>query len=94
MTQILSLSEVKMRLSELVDAVSATDDVVVITKHGRPAAVLVSADEYESWAETDAIRFDAALMSEIQAGLQALKENQAQLYTLEELFDAPIQDAL
>jgi antitoxin YefM len=85
--QVLSLSEVKMKLSELVDAVSGTDDVVMITKHGRPAAVLISSDEYESWAETEAIRFDATLMSEIKAGLKALKENQANLYTLEELFD-------
>lgn len=85
--QVLSLSEVKMKLSELVDAVSGTDDVVMITKHGRPAAVLISADEYESWAETESIRIDAALMSEIKAGLRALKENRANLYTLEELFD-------
>jgi prevent-host-death family protein len=34
MVQVLSLSEVKMKLSELVDAVSGTDDVVMITKHG------------------------------------------------------------
>jgi antitoxin YefM len=64
--QTLSLSEVKMKLSELVDAVNATDDVVVITKHGRPAAVLVSPDEYESWHETEAIRFDADLIGEIK----------------------------
>jgi antitoxin YefM len=53
MMQVLSLSEVKMKLSELVDAVSGTDDVVMITKHGRPAAVLISADEYERWAEAE-----------------------------------------
>jgi antitoxin YefM len=85
--QTLSLSEVKMKLSELVDAVNATDDVVVITKHGRPAAVLVSPDEYESWHETEAIRFDADLMGEIKTGLNALREGQANLYTLEELFE-------
>lgn len=85
--QTLSLSEVKMKLSELVDTVSATDDVVVITKHGRPAAVLVSSDEYESWHETESIRFDADLMAEIKDGLKALREGQANLYTLEELFD-------
>jgi len=83
----LSLSEVKMKLSELVDAVNATDDVVVITKHGRPAAVLVSPDEYESWHETESIRFDADLMGEIKAGLKSLREGQAKLYTLEELFE-------
>jgi len=36
----LSVSEAKMKLSGLIDAVNATDEEVVITKNGRPAAVL------------------------------------------------------
>jgi prevent-host-death family protein len=40
----LSLSEAKMKLSSLVEAVNATDEEVIITKNGRPAAVLVSPD--------------------------------------------------
>ena len=48
----LSLSEVKMKLSELVEKVHSTDEEIIITKNGRPAAVLVSHDEYESWKET------------------------------------------
>ena len=38
----LSLSEAKMKLSSLVEAVNTTDEEVVITKNGSPAAVLVS----------------------------------------------------
>jgi prevent-host-death family protein len=82
----LSLSEAKMKLSSLVDAVSNTDEEVVITKNGSPAAVLVSPDEFESWKETVSVRSDAALMSEIKKGLKALKSRKARLYTLEELF--------
>ena len=41
----LPLSEVKMKLSALVDRVEATDEGVVITRNGRPAAILVSPDE-------------------------------------------------
>jgi len=81
----LSVSEAKMKLSGLVDMVSTRDEEVVITKNGRPVAVLVSADERESWRETFAVRGDRALMEEIQAGLGALKGRQAKLYTLEEL---------
>ena len=81
----LSLSEAKMKLSGLSEAVQATDEEVVITKNGSPAAVLVSPDECESWRETLAIRSDMALMSEIKAGLKALKAKKARLYTLEEL---------
>ena len=81
----LSVSEAKMKLSKLVDTVSSTDEEVVITKHGRPAAVLVSPDEFEGWKETNVIRSDQALMEEIKKGLSAL-EKKARLYTLEELF--------
>lgn len=84
--KILPLSEVKMKLSAIVDSVNAADEEVVITKNGRPAAVLVSPDEFESWKETIAIRSDADLMSEIKKGLSAFKKNKTRLYTLEELF--------
>jgi hypothetical protein len=36
MMKTLPLSEVKMKLSELVDRVHSTDEEVVITKNGRP----------------------------------------------------------
>ena len=81
----LPLSEVKTRLSELVDKVTSTDEEITITKNGRPAAVLVSPEEYESWKETRAIRADRDLMREIRAGLAALKARKARLYSLEDL---------
>lgn len=46
------LSEAKDRLSALVDQAVATHDIVTITKHGRPAAVLMAADDLESLRET------------------------------------------
>ncbi len=82
----LSVSEAKMKLSGLIDAVNATDEEVVITKNGRPAAVLVSPEEFESLKETIAVRSDLSLMKEIKKGLRALKMKQTKLYTLEELF--------
>ncbi|GAB4416198.1 MAG: type II toxin-antitoxin system antitoxin RelF [Thermodesulfovibrionales bacterium] len=82
----LSLSEAKMKLSSLVDSVYRTDEEVVITKNGSPAAVLVSPDEFEGWKETVVIRADSAFMDEIKKGLTALKKGRAKLYTLEELF--------
>jgi len=83
----LSLSEAKMKLSSLIDAVQTTDEEVLITKNGAPAAVLLSPDEFESLKETIAVRSDAALMREIKEGLRDLKRKKAKLYTLEELFD-------
>jgi antitoxin YefM len=83
----LSISEAKMKLSALVDALQITDEEVIITKNGRPAAVLVSPEEFEGWRETLAIRYDVELMQEIEHGLGGLKANKASLYTLDELFD-------
>lgn len=81
----ISVSEAKMKLSALVDSVNKTDEEVVITRNGRPVAVLVSPDEFESWRETMAVRFDGELMEEVKQGLESLKRNKASLYTLEEL---------
>jgi prevent-host-death family protein len=83
----LSLSEAKMKLSALIDEIGATDEEVVIAKNGLRAAVMVSPDEYDSWRETMAIRFDQDSMEEIMEGLAALEEGRASLYTLEELFE-------
>jgi prevent-host-death family protein len=82
----LSVSEAKMKLSRLIDTVNATDEEILITKNGRPAAVLVSPEEFESLKETVAVRSDSALMKEIKKGLRALKMRRAKLYTLDELF--------
>ena len=82
----LSLSEAKMKLSGLVQAVHDTDEEIVITKNGSPAAVLISPGEFESMKETLVVRSDVALTEEIRKGLRSLKEKEARLYTLEELF--------
>ena len=82
----LSLSEAKMKLSELIDRVHSTDEEVVITKNGRPAAVLISPDEFEGWKESIVIKSDSDLMKEIKKGILSLKKD-SKLYTLEELFE-------
>jgi antitoxin YefM len=48
----LPLAEVKKRLSEMVDRVEHHHDRVVLTRRGRPAAVLMSPDDLESLEET------------------------------------------
>jgi prevent-host-death family protein len=50
--RILPLSEVKDQLSGLVEDAELTHEIVTITKHGRPAAVLMAVDDYESLQET------------------------------------------
>ena len=83
----LPLSEAKMKLSALIDEIRDRDEEVTITRNGRPVAVLVSCDEFESWRETVAIRADAPLAEEIAHGLAEFRDGNTKLYTLEELFD-------
>ena len=82
----LSVSEAKMKLSSLVDRVKTTDEEIVITKNGRPVAILVSPDEFEGWKETNFIISNPDFIKEIKKGINALKNKKAKLYTLEELF--------
>jgi len=46
------VTEVKARLNELVDEAESTHEQIMITKHGRPAAVIVAAEDLESLQET------------------------------------------
>lgn len=48
----LPLSEAKDKLSGLVEEAQATHEIITITRHGRPAAVLMAADDLESLHET------------------------------------------
>jgi antitoxin YefM len=52
MSQTLPLADVKARLSEIVDRVASEHDRVLITRRGRPAAVLMSPDDLEALEET------------------------------------------
>ena len=46
------LSEAKDNLSALVEAAETTHEIVTITRHGRPAAVLMAKDDLDSLHET------------------------------------------
>jgi antitoxin YefM len=83
----LPLVHVKANLSRLVDEVVETDEEIVITRNGRPVAILVSPDQYEGWKETQAIRSDRELVAEIRRSLRTVKRG-AKIYTLEELLPA------
>ena len=65
MARVLSLSEAKAHLSQLVVDCESDEEELVITRNGRPAAVLMSADEYEGWRESREIMRNRSLMKEI-----------------------------
>jgi len=63
--EMLSFSEVKARLPELVAGVEEREEKVVVTKDGRPAAVLVNMQKYARLKETIDVLSDPALMDQI-----------------------------
>jgi antitoxin YefM len=84
MSETLPLSSVKAHLSELVDRVEDQHDRVVLTRNGKPAAVLVSHDDLESLEETLAIMSDPSLMAQIRESERA-ETTQDPVATLDEL---------
>jgi prevent-host-death family protein len=64
--QYVPLAEVKSRLSEVVDRLQREHGRVVITKHGRPAAVIMTLEDLESLEETLEILSDNELLAEIR----------------------------
>ncbi|MDQ3717039.1 MAG: type II toxin-antitoxin system Phd/YefM family antitoxin [Actinomycetota bacterium] len=63
------LADVKNRLSEVVERVEREHGRVVITKHGRPAAVVMSVDDLESLEETLDVLDSEALLTDIREAL-------------------------
>ena len=78
------LKDVKNRLSEVVDKVEREHDRVVITKHGRPAAVVVSVDDLESLEQTLDILSRPALIKAIRESLDELAGEGAQVLSKDE----------
>lgn len=60
------LTEARDRLSEIVDQVALSGEVFTITKHGRPMAVVLGHDEYESLIETLNVLADEETMEAIR----------------------------
>ncbi|GAA2184421.1 hypothetical protein GCM10009785_32250 [Brooklawnia cerclae] len=75
----MALRDAKNHLSELVDQVEREHHRVVITKHGRPAAVVVSIDDLESLEETLDILARPALLAEIRDSLDELTNESAEV---------------
>jgi antitoxin YefM len=72
--QTMSVSEAKDKLSALVENVEATHNTVVITRHGKPAAVLLSPEDLESLTETLAWLADPENSAEIAEGKTDIKK--------------------
>jgi antitoxin YefM len=80
----MALKDVKNHLSEVVDKVEREHERVVITKHGRPAAVVVSVDDLESLEQTLDIQSRPALIKQIRESLDDLRGEGAEALSKDE----------
>ena len=69
----LPLTEARKDLSKIIDEVSNVHEHVTITRQGKPAAVVMSADEFESWRETIEILDDPEAIAAIRRGVRDVK---------------------
>jgi prevent-host-death family protein len=80
----MSLADVKNRLSEVVDRLEREHGRVVITKHGHPAAVVISVEDLESLEETLDVMDSEALLADIREALAELATGGAQVLSKDE----------
>jgi antitoxin YefM len=73
LTEQMPLAEVKNRLSEVVDEVQREHGRLVITKHGRPAAVVLSVEDLDSLEETLDVLSSGQLLDDIRESLAELR---------------------
>jgi antitoxin YefM len=66
MSETLPLSEIKARLSEIVDRVEGQHERVTLTRNGRPAAVLISPEDLEALEDTLELLSDPQAVREIE----------------------------
>ena len=78
------LAEVKNRLSEVVDRLEREHGRVVITKHGHPAAVVISVEDLESLEESLDVMGSEALLADIRDALAELATADAPVLSKDE----------
>lgn len=90
MAKTLPISEVKTRLPELVSGVEEREEEIVVTRKGKPAAVLVNYAEYERLKETLDVLSDPVLMRQVRRS-QAFYARGGKGLSFEEVFDEPLR---
>jgi prevent-host-death family protein len=83
MVKIIPITKAREDLTNIVARAKRLLEEYVITVNGSPAAVIMSADEYESWKETNEILADPGLVKAIKEGEEDIKKGR--VYDWEEV---------
>ncbi|HYZ10663.1 MAG TPA: type II toxin-antitoxin system Phd/YefM family antitoxin [Actinomycetota bacterium] len=73
MAKTVPLTEARAKLSELLDELESRHEHVVITRNGRPAGVLVPAEEQEALEETLEILQDEEILDALRESEEDVK---------------------
>ena len=83
MAKTVAVRELRSNLSKLLSDVADRRDHVLVTRNGRPAAVLVPIDEYDALEETAEVLSDPDALAALEAGLGELERSET--ITLDDL---------
>ena len=83
MAKTVAVREFRSNLSKLLSDVADRRDHVLVTRNGRPAAVLVPIDEYDALEETAEVLSDPDALAALEAGLGELERGET--ITLDDL---------
>jgi len=75
MSETLPLAEIKAHLSEIVDRVEREHERVILTRNGRPAAVIMSPADLEALEDTLELLSDPRALKEIKAARNDIARN-------------------
>jgi antitoxin YefM len=83
MARIVPFTEARARLTELLDEVEARHEHLVITRKGRPAAVVVSPEEWDAIEETLEVLQDGGTLDALRESEEDVKADR--LFSLHEV---------
>lgn len=84
MIKTIPVSEARQNLPELMTRLRKLMDRIIITRKGKPEAVIMAFDEYESWVETLELTAKEETVKAIRDGLADLKAGRSRSF--EEVF--------
>ena len=74
MTTTITLKELRPSLPQVISRIDGRMDRYVVTKRGKPVAVMLSAADYDSLVETMEILADKEAMKGIRKGLEDIRK--------------------
>ena len=80
MSETLPLAEIKAHLSKIVDRIEAHHDRIILTRNGKPAAVLLSPDDLAALEDTVELLGDPAARRQIERARKEIDAGKGDLH--------------